>query len=394
MFLIELFFLMTPAYFGTISIISMVVRYFKCIWIVAELFRFMIRKPFCRRTAPIILLSCYSVLLPLISFLRHSDRMNDSITKMIGIILAALVMYRKSRENFGLYSKVFRMYGLGVITLNLLTYILFPNGLYHQVLHGGGLLGGNEGYLLGVDNGFGAFILPFLMLIGYLSYLEKNRVDIWMLAAMSVSAVTYICTRSMTGFLAVAAYIGLFYASSLRKTAKLVNYKLLLVLFLFMTWFIVIFGGVRGMDNSLTDFIVNDLEKDLTFSGRTKIWAKALVMIKSHPILGYGAVKDGAYVQGIASKFGAHNTLLQILLESGLFSLVFFFAALMTVIVHVNSTARTDRLRALFHIGVFATWVYYTFESANTIPLWAVCIFISTASKKENQLECLNGLSG
>ena len=164
------------------------------------------------------------------------------------------------------------------------------------------------------------------------------------------------------------------------------------MLFLFMTWFIVVFGGVMGMDNALTDFIVNDLGKDLTFSGRTTIWAKALVLIRERPLLGYGAVKDGAYVIGSGTKYGAHNTLLQTLLESGVFSLVFFFVGLMCVIVHVNKTARTDRLRALFHIGVFSTWVYYTFESANMVPLLSVCMLIYNSDRTDDAWERLGAM--
>lgn len=384
-FFIELFFLITPAYLTVIPSIAIIIRYSKVLWVALELFWLLLKGGGFRKKVPLIILASYSLLMLFSSFINRSEVMNTSINKAVSIILIILVMSRKSAEDFHLYSKVICMYGLSVLSFNLLTYFLFPNGLYRLVLHGGGgTLGGNAGYFLGIDNGFGAFIFPILMFAGYYSYLKKERIDMGFFTISILSLTTYIVTQSMTGLLALAGYIGLYCLLSISKTYKIVNYKILIGCFVFLTVFVVFLGGFAGMHNALTDFITNDLGKDMTFSGRTGIWERGIDQIRDALFFGYGAVKDGAYVRGIGTKYGAHNTVLQTLLESGLVSLIFLFSALLYYIKYVDKHSKNRKACALFHIGVFSTWIYYTFESANIVPLIGLISFIYASFSEDS----------
>ncbi|MDR3742412.1 MAG: O-antigen ligase family protein [Terracidiphilus sp.] len=82
--------------------------------------------------------------------------------------------------------------------------------------------------------------------------------------------------------------------------------------------------------DSLVDLFMGTTGKDMTFTGRTSVWAIALQKIAEHPILGYGyggfwsseAETVHQYVGNWAPRH-AHDAYLNIWLDLGIFGLVF-----------------------------------------------------------------------
>lgn len=98
----------------------------------------------------------------------------------------------------------------------------------------------------------------------------------------------------------------------------------------------VAFVGLLFMFAAILPAIVNLYGKDLTFSGRTKIWSAVLPAIHEHPFKGYGfggvffdhATEPTASIDRRAGfvAWHAHNSALQMLLEGGVVGLTVYLA--------------------------------------------------------------------
>lgn len=92
-----------------------------------------------------------------------------------------------------------------------------------------------------------------------------------------------------------------------------------------------------GPSTLLGDF-VDALGKDMTFSGRTEIWAAVMLAISLQPLFGYGSI---SYVLVNGGRWACHDLWLNIGHESGIVGLALYIPA------YVYSAACLNRVRTL-----------------------------------------------
>lgn len=91
---------------------------------------------------------------------------------------------------------------------------------------------------------------------------------------------------------------------------------------------IVCFSG-KGLENNELArwFIIDVLEKDMTFTGRTEMWDSALRIIADSPIWGYGFGDADWFRAHMSNRaIGAHNYILNTMVYGGIILLVLYLA--------------------------------------------------------------------
>jgi exopolysaccharide production protein ExoQ len=182
-------------------------------------------------------------------------------------------------------------------------------------------------------------VLCMLLLLGQ----ERHRWPLWIALALSLAAGAM--SRSATGLvvLLTLAVLVRFSATLRLRTTVLVPFIALCILLLV--------GGVVWLHTHLGQ-IASDLGKDTTMTGRTELWAVALLFIERHPLLGYGfggfwrgwVGDSGLYWAAIGWKTPhSHNGFVDLTLDLGLVGLTVCVIALGTAFISAVKRARTAR---------------------------------------------------
>lgn len=84
------------------------------------------------------------------------------------------------------------------------------------------------------------------------------------------------------------------------------------------------------IQNMFSYIIVDVLGKDLTFTGRTDVWNRAIEKILDHPILGYGDLDQLTELSVLGDVY-CHNGFLELLFRGGIIQLTLFVIVIITV---------------------------------------------------------------
>ena len=204
--------------------------------------------------------------------------------------------------------------------INGITILVFPNGMYTTDPTIGWRH--TENYFLAYDNGHIMYLLPFLFCFWIYSTYEK-RPAIWTTIITALFSATVYLTWSATSVVGITVYLMLFVFYEFHIFTKLLEIKKYLLVVAAFFAGVVIFR----IQNLFSDFIVNVLGKDLTFSGRTVFWDRVLHCIAQRPVLGWGLQTLEKTWHMIAAPH-AHNYILQILYETGFVGLGCFLIML------------------------------------------------------------------
>lgn len=195
---------------------------------------------------------------------------------MIGLLLVVQTLIERNVRDL-LCSMMF-IFEL-IIYSNLLMMLIRPQGLY------GDESGSRHYWLLGHQNATSVYVVCAIMLaVLYIQmkkqiYGQSYSVRAIALIIASVGSIIYIWSAT--------SIVGLFVILAVVLLDKF-NVRLTiwqgLVLSLIIFFAIIIFR----YQALFSDFIQNFLQRDVTFTGRTTIWDKAIAYIKQKPIFGYG----------------------------------------------------------------------------------------------------------
>ena len=121
--------------------------------------------------------------------------------------------------------------------------------------------------------------------------------------------------------------------------------------------------------------MVNLLGKDITFTGRTKIWQNAKVHIMNHLLLGNGLESAEVLSEKLnlydKMSFVAHNLVIDVLYKSGLGGFIVFsmlFLLLLQKVKRLNDTKIRYFLEAF--LGIFL--LMSQFEAYNIKPIFII----------------------
>jgi len=193
----------------------------------------------------------------------------------------------------------------------------------------------------------------------------------WLLwAGFALSCAMVGLSQSATGAIALTVLIVLvWFSGSLRLRATiliplLIGCALLLV------------GGVAWLQQHAAD-VAQYVGRETTLTGRTELWAVAIMMIQRHPWLGYGF---GGFWRGPIGDSGefwravrwnaphAHNGYIDLTLDLGLLGLAIFVAGLAIALIAAVSRARSARTTsAVAPLVVLAFLVIYNLTESSVL---------------------------
>ena len=212
---------------------------------------------------------------------------------------------------------LFTVYIAMLMIINTALLFLYPNGLRIT----------SEGYrfnFLGIDNNMTQYTLVLIMCAYIIKYNFKElKLFCNFLIVLSVAQLFYL--QVGTGIIGVAVLVLLVFMDKylhLHKT--LIRPQTLIMIIVALLLVVVI---IRE-NNFIMEWISDTLNKDITLTGRTTIWMILLSYVSEAPWLGYG-IQEVPIVRAITEversyspAAHAHNQLIQILIESGIVSLI------------------------------------------------------------------------
>lgn len=200
------------------------------------------------------------------------------------------------------------------VVINLITMILYPNGMWS-------VQGIGEYWFLGMDNMFIHYMYP-LTVISVI--LLKRRFKLTYLLAIIISVATLVSRWAVTSMIGIVIFLLL--AMLPKAITKRIKPQYTFIAAILVS---VIVMGVYT-SNWLEYIVVNVLHKDMTFSNRSFIWANALTYIGQKPLFGYGKLSSSSFSSML--EFGAHPHnmyLYQLFVNGGVGTLVYIILSFM-----------------------------------------------------------------
>lgn len=227
--------------------------------------------------------------------------------------------------------------------INFILLLLYPDGLWRRE-------DGLSWYLFGGNyNGMG-IVLLMAMLTNMLYCVSKRHID-W-----------------NTIFILIASPLCMLYLGSMTSTVGLILAALLLVwsdkkicwwgiigllcVVVVFNVFVVFFQGDLTWFDLAVYFVEDVLQKDMTFTHRTDIWANAVELVGKAPWFGYG-LHDLAWHReqlGFENASTPHNLLLAVLMIGGICLLAVFVLCLL--LAFIRSVKVNNRAARVAQVGV------------------------------------------
>lgn len=259
---------------------------------------------------------------------------------------------------------------------NIITMVLFPNGLYYSLLHHSSAI-----WLLGYKNYFIMYMFPllFTLIIMKIDYPNMKSVTIVAMSIVIVCAASTFFARSDVGFIAVILLSLAVAVPSIREISCSVIRKGSLGINIFFFLGIVL-GRVQ---NVFSFFIVNILGKDLSLNGRTRLWDNSLRSISESPIFGYG-VEAGDITKAKIGHSHTHNIILWNLYEGGIALLLAFFGLLIVVFRMISNNPIAELKSCLYYsLGVLL--LVWQLDACEAASLFFVLSLIANLAFYKNE---------
>ena len=305
----------------------------------------------------ILLWFIYNVIYGLNCFITNG--FNFSFFMNFFLVTSLLMIFQLESQYKCIHKVVFSLnFVLGFyIIFNFFTIIFFPNGMYMNSAFY------IDNYLLGFDNEHITFILPALILIEINKYINNNNKISFFYILVLFSCVLSILLRwSATGVVGVFLYFVILFLYNYKLFNNIFSWKKML--FIIILFFLLI--NILRFQNIFSFIVVDILNKDLTFTGRTLIWDIALSLFLKNPLIGSGADCLKAY--GYSH---AHNFYLNLLCSVGIFPLLIF---IMIIIISLKRLNNYSYLSKYFISVIFSFLFIMLFESYTTYYLFFIVI--------------------
>lgn len=202
------------------------------------------------------------------------------------------------------------------VLINFATIILFPQGMYEFNTF-------TQNYFLGYRNNSIMLFFPAIIFSIVRSLRKYNKLTLSSFVITAVSFATVILAFSATSVIGMTVFTLFLLLALINKMPNFLN------IITYLAINIAYFFGViiLRLQEAFAFIIVDMLGRDLTFTGRTKIWDSALAAFAKSPVFGVGEIENQASRDLIGATH-AHNYYLDLLYKSGLLGFLIFFAIL------------------------------------------------------------------
>lgn len=243
------------------------------------------------------------------------------------------------------------------IVLELLTDVMFPNGLYQTYTY-------HTAHLLGDDNAIINVTQPGIALM--LAAENRKGVKVpWLPVLLEILLIISFGKMEAASSL-VASFVFvllMFYIYTVGKPNGLLFMGVVVIMIVVCLF---------GLSNQNIQRIITDIfHKSLTLSGRTIIWQQALDYIKASPIFGYGGYYQfGRFWFNMSHAYSCHTPYLQILIDGGIVLFVTLLIIVYTAFRQIDKC--NDRMLSILACGLVAMMVNYITEQTELYHLFII----------------------
>lgn len=270
-----------------------------------------------------------------------------------------------------------------LVSWDLITIILFPNGLYSVEYS---YLDVNTNHWLFGNKNNHTEIFLLLMIFAYWNTMVSDyRIkDLLCFVSLALCLFASLLLKSSTTIVSIAiAFV--FYIFSIFYSRKNSNKRRLPYLLGTVVLVCIILSHLMvltGLSNSLS-FFTSLFEKDITFSGRTRIWARAIPLIGERILFGYGYI-DNAESYALLNSINSHSTLIGCLIYGGILLTIIFYSSLLCVFLGIG---KNEKKIQLFAYGVLCAFIFKTLlEQICTFGTsWFVLVFVFELSNQKSR---------
>lgn len=224
----------------------------------------------------------------------------------------------KDKKFIGTLLFIFEVY----IYINFITMLVYPNGMYSTGTIYTGVA--YQNWFLGFKNILICYFLPaYIVSYLYMNITGKKIRTIILSIIIFISAFIAGSTTALVG-LGVLLIFSIF--SFLQRQYKIFNFRNYIIITIVMFLGIVIFR----LQNLFSFFIVDILNKDLTFTNRTGLWDITLNSIKEKPLIGHGWQNMSVrhFMYDSSTIITAHNQILEYLYLGGIVAMIILLIVL------------------------------------------------------------------
>lgn len=259
-----------------------------------------------------------------------------SIRNAVSVLLPAMAMmllfnYGIERKEEVFLTAVRRMM-LAFVLINAITVILAPNGLFYQ---------DGPNWLFGLKNVHVRYIIPGISMIIAADIYKRGKLIPGDYLLLGLGVINNVLVKSSTGLAGMLLFAALIISDNFRgKVSRKLIQKMLNPAVLVLASIILYYFVLSGENSILGTLVSQYFGKDLTFTGRSYVWARCLELFVQKPIVGYGYVNSDEFFKLIGVGIGAHphNYLLAWLFYGGAISLVFVIIAYFVLIKRVKKS--------------------------------------------------------
>lgn len=301
----------------------------------------------------------------------HGDvsRLIGPSISVIAPCLYVQMMFEKNKCQEMLKNNVDILVLLSII--NLITVIVFPNGIVKEAMDSDG----NEQFFLGIENRFSFYYLPLLGIQAIFSLSISGRIN------QKVFIMGLINTAVLLYFWAVGGMLSMLFLMSFMMLFSIVNFGKFLKVYVMA--FLVLLGNyllviVRIMKQYEHFFSVT-LDKDITLSGRTYLWDYGLLSFSQHPLFGVG-YESTSYLGRFLDVAHMHNLMMNILFTGGLLGLFLFF------LIQFQWMKKIDKFRNTKEGGILILIMFFSFfmsmaDSFDNATFWIILMLAFNIDK-------------
>lgn len=315
-----------------------------------------------------------------ISTLLNSRDFYTLIATFIPLLAICMLSEIQIKKNCKRYLKCLSIIIFFEILINFIFICLYPRGVYGEGIYG------SYKYFLGYDNYSALFINLGMIIILLYNYISKGKLTFLGIITILIVLFSYMITWTVTpmiGALVAGILVILVLKFHINKVSwinKLINFKS--VFFASIAFFVAIV--IFRIQDNFAYLIVNILHKDLTFTGRTLIWDKSLEQFFSSPWIGIG-ITDYNVRLATLNIYHAHCTLLNILMEGGVFVLAIYISMLYYVSKKMDKIKNTT-LYWILLIGFIAYFIITSFDVLKISHTFYILLAIAVSSPQIQEM--------
>ena len=241
----------------------------------------------------------------------------------------------RQQETFSIIKNILFVF----ITINFVTMVFFPNGLYTTQYE--------LNWFLGYKNGLIRKILPYLVLV--LMNIKKKKIALIDKLGFIISIATILMSKSVTSIFGIIIFIVLGYLAIHNKVLNKIKIRHIFLLYIIAD-IILLYTNLFA---NITSYININTGRQTTMGARYLIWTASKYAISNSPIIGYGEINPSFYSMIPFEVSHPHNLLLHYLINGGIICILILLIGILEVDKHSNEKYEFNKIFAVYYITSF-----------------------------------------